>query len=53
MRANPEWINRAVTKQGKIVNNEDSIIKICNLIKTKIGIELSKEEESKEKEIRE
>ena len=52
MRANPEWINRAVNKQGKIVNNEDSIIKICNLIKTKIGIELSKEEESKEKEIR-
>ena len=53
MRANPEWINRAVNKQGKIVNNEDSIIKICNLIKIKIGIKLTKEEESKEKEIKE
>lgn len=51
MRANPEWISRAVSKQGRIINNEDSIIKICNLIKTKIGIELTKEEESKEKEI--
>lgn len=52
MRANPEWISRAVSKQGKIINNEDSIIKICNLIKTKIGLELTKEEESKEKEIK-
>lgn len=51
MRANPEWISRAVSKQGRIINNEDSIIKICNLIKAKIGIELTKEEESKEKEI--
>ena len=49
MRANPEWINRAVNNQGKIVNNEDSIIKICNLIKIKLGIELTKEEALKEK----
>ncbi|MCM1225231.1 MAG: DNA sulfur modification protein DndB [Lachnospiraceae bacterium] len=52
MRTNPEWISRAVSKQGKIINNEDSIIKICNLIKTKIGIKLTKEEESKEREIK-
>lgn len=51
MRANPEWINRAVNKQGRIVNNEDSIIKICNLIKTKIGVELTKEENLKEQEV--
>lgn len=52
MRANHEWINRAVNKQGKIINNEDAIIKICNLIKIKIGIELTKEEKLKEKEIK-
>lgn len=52
MRINPEWIGRAVSIQGKIVNNEDSIVKICNYIKKRLGLELSKEEVVKENAIR-
>lgn len=52
MRANPEWIGRAVTNNGKILNTDDSIIKTCNLIKLKMGIKLSKEEAVKENEFR-
>lgn len=52
MRANKEWFGRAVDNQGKIISNEDAIIKMCNLIKIKLGIQLSREEEVKENEIR-
>lgn len=51
-RVNPEWTGRAISAQGKIVNNEDSIIKICNYIKKNLGLELSKEEMVKENDIR-
>ena len=51
-RINPEWKGRFISAQGKIVNNEDSIIKICNYIKTRLGIELSKEEVVKEYDVR-
>lgn len=52
LRANKEWLGRAVSASGKIMNNEDAITKICNLIKTKLSIELSKEEKVKENELR-
>lgn len=52
LRCNPEWIGRAIDHGGKIVNNEDAIIKICSLIKTKIGLSLTREEVAKENDIR-
>ena len=51
-RINPEWQGRVISAQGKITNNEDSIIKICNHIKKSLGIALSKEEMVKENDIR-
>lgn len=52
LRCNQEWTGRLIDAHGKIVNNEDAIIKICNLIKVKVGIRLSREEEAKEYELR-
>lgn len=52
LRANPEWCGRAVDTQGKIIINEDAIVKMCNLLKSKLGIELSRDEVVKENEIR-
>lgn len=51
-RENKEWIGRVFNEHGKIIGKEDSIIKICNLIKMKLGIELTKEEQVKENEFR-
>lgn len=51
-RCNPEWIGRIINQHGNIVNNEDSIIKLCNYLKIKLKIELSKEEKVKENEIK-
>ena len=50
MRCNIEWIGRVFNEQGKIIGKEESIIKICNLIKMKLGLPLSKEELVKENE---
>lgn len=52
LRSNSEWKGRGVDEKGRIINNDDAIIKLCNLIKIKLGISLSKEEESKENEIK-
>lgn len=52
LRGNKEWIGRVFNEQGKIIGKEDSIIKICNLIKQKLGLELSKDEVVKEYELR-
>lgn len=52
LRANPEWLGRAVDKQGKIIINEDAIMKMCSLLKVKLGIELSRDEVVKENEVR-
>ena len=51
LRSNPEWKGRAIDSHGKIVNNEDAVIKICNYIKKSIGISLTREEEAKENEL--
>lgn len=53
LRTNHEWIGRIFNAQGKINGKEDSIIKICNLMKVKLSIPLNKEEAAKEKEISE
>lgn len=52
LRCNTEWIGRVFNEQGRIIGKEDSIIKICNLIKKKLGLELTREELVKENELR-
>jgi DNA sulfur modification protein DndB len=52
LRNNTDFRGRIINDQGKIIANEDAIIKLCNYIKKKIGITLNKEEEAKENEIR-
>lgn len=51
-RNNSEWTGRIFNNQGKIIWKEDSITKICNLIKIKLGISLGKDELVKEDEIK-
>ncbi len=50
-RANIDWKNRAIDERGKIINTEAAVIKICNYIKLKLGLELNREELIKEKEV--
>lgn len=52
LRSNPEWMGRVFNEHGKIMGNTDSITKICNLIKLKLGLYLNKEELAKENEIK-
>lgn len=52
LRGNKEWVGRVFNDQGKIIGKEDGIIKICNLIKLKLGLALTKEELVKENELR-
>lgn len=52
LRTNNEWIGRIFNEHGKIIGKEDSIIKIANLLKIKLGLSLTKEEMVKENEIR-
>lgn len=52
LRENSEWNGRVFNEQGKITGKEDSVIKICNLLKTKLGLQLTKEEAVKENECR-
>lgn len=52
LRCNIEWNGRVIDPHGKIINNEDAIIKICNLVKRKIGIALTREEVAKENEVK-
>lgn len=51
LRANDEWIGRAIDNQGKIIANENAIIKMCSLIKQKLDIPLTNEEVAKENEV--
>ena len=51
-RNNSEWIGRIYNEQGRIAGKEDSVIKICNLIKSKLGLPLNKDELVKENELK-
>ena len=51
-RSNKDWKDRAIDERGKIINTEAAVIKICNYIKLKLGLELNKEELIKEKEVK-
>lgn len=48
LRSNPEWQGRVLDVSGRVISNEDAIIKICAYIKAQLGIKLTKEEELKE-----
>ena len=50
-RSNPNWYNRILRDNGKVVNNENAIILAGNYLKKCLGIELSAEEEKREKTI--
>ena len=52
LRSNQEnWLGRAIKNDGKIKNNEEAAILTCSKIKQLIGIPLSKEERTKEKQL--
>ena len=46
-----EWQQRVIKPNGRMINNEKAIILAANLIKKKIGMPLSEEENEAEKEI--
>ena len=46
-----DWLNRTIREDGKVMNNETSIMLTCSRIKTLIGIPPSKEEAAKERSI--
>lgn len=48
LRSNPEWEGRVLDISGRVISNEDAIIRICAYIKRQLGIQLTKEEEQKE-----
>ena len=47
-RSNPLWSERMIRPNGKIINNETAIYLIGNVIKSEIGMPLTKEEEKRE-----
>jgi DNA sulfur modification protein DndB len=51
LRVSTLWYGRIIDESGHIKSNEDAVIKMCNLIKLKLSIELSKEELAKEAEL--
>lgn len=48
LRSNPEWEGRVLDSSGRVISNEDAIIRICAYVKRQLGIKLTKEEEQKE-----
>ena len=48
-RSNNDWKYRVIREDGKINNSEEAITLTCSKIKSLIGIELTKEEQCKEK----
>jgi DNA sulfur modification protein DndB len=48
LRSNPDWVNRTLRNNGKVLNSEEAIALTCSKIKQLIGVPLSKEEQQKE-----
>lgn len=51
-RENKEWLNRTIDKKGKIIKNSQSIKLTANLIKMKLGFDLTEEEKKLEEKIK-
>jgi len=50
-RTNTNWVGRTIRDNGKVLNSEEAITLTCSEIKKQLGIELSKEELQKEKQL--
>ena len=50
-RSNKQWYMRVINSKGRIITNKNAAILITNVIKNKMGIELSKEELIAEKKL--
>lgn len=53
LRSNQDWIGRTIRENGKVLTGEEPTSLTCSKIKQSIGIELTKEEQQKEKQIME
>lgn len=53
LRSNKDWLNRTIRENGKVMNSEEASVLTCSKIKQLIGISLGKEENQKEKRIKE
>lgn len=49
LRSNPDWKNRVISPKGKVQKQDEAVHLTCNKIKELIGIELSKDEQNREK----
>lgn len=49
-RSAKEWKSRIIRNNGRIINNENAIILTCNMLKTRLGLKLDKNEQIKEAE---
>ena len=50
LRSNEDWLGRMIRENGKVSNSEEASTLTCSKIKQIIGIELTKEEDQKEKQ---
>lgn len=53
LRSNDDWIRRTIRENGKVLNSQESVMLTCSYIKQQIGLELTKEEIQKEKQLME
>ena len=52
LRSNNEnWMGRAIRENGKVMNNDEAVVLTCSKIKTLLGLKLSKDELTREKQI--
>ena len=52
LRSNSDWQGRVIKNNGKVQNNSDAVRATCSKIKMLLGIELTKEENEREKTLR-
>ena len=53
LRSNTDWKNRAIRENGKIINSEEATLLMCSKIKEIIGLDLTREEQQKERQLME
>lgn len=52
LRSNSIWVGRTIRDNGKVLNSEDSIALTCSAIKKQIGLQLTKEEQQRERQFK-
>ena len=53
LRSNNAWVERTIRENGKVLTSEEAVGLTCSKIKQYIDLPLSKEEQQKEKQLRE